>query len=105
MQNLKAVNMQREFNRDIINEDAMYKLMAYQGALQKKRMTDPEAKDEFVNNPKLMAAMERFEDYYKEELLKNAKMEPRKYNEAEFLPQRRREKSTLYEPVPVEDMP
>lgn len=102
MQEQKSVNLQRNFNHEVVNEDALYKLLAYQGSLQKKRLTDPEVRKDFLTNPKNLAAFDTFEDWYKEELMRNARQAPRSFDESEFLPQRRREKSTLYAPVRAE---
>ena len=55
---LKTRNSQPAFNKDITNEDAFYKLMAYSGVLEKKRKDN---RKETLKDPVLLAGEDSFD--------------------------------------------
>lgn len=65
MQFRKTVNTQPQFNKDVKNEDALYKFLAYSGMLEKKRREDlnKTRKDESI-----AMSLSAFTEYYKDEL-------------------------------------
>lgn len=82
---MKTYNQQPEFNASIKNEDALYKFLAYSGTLEKKRR---ENLDKTRKNNELVYGVENFEEFYKQELQKDAKREPRSVNPADYQPKR-----------------
>lgn len=61
MQPLKERNNQLSFNQSIKNEDSIYKLIAYTGALEKKRRED---RDATRANVELAQGGHTFEQFY-----------------------------------------
>ena len=80
-QALKHRNEQPEFNQELKNEDALYKFLAYSGMLEKKRREDI---DKTRKNNEMIYGMENFEEFYKGELKKDSKLEPRPVNPADY---------------------
>ena len=62
MQGLKTRNKQAEFNREVENEDAYYKFLAYSGMLQKNRGGANYEKT--MNDPMIYAGFEGFDNTY-----------------------------------------
>ena len=85
MQIMKRYNEQPDFNSQLKNEDALYKFLAYSGMLEKKRRADI---DKTRKNNELVYGIENFEEFYKQELQRDAKREPRQINPAEYAPKR-----------------
>lgn len=81
----KSVNNQSAFNRDVKNEDALYKFLAYTGMIEKRRREDLNKTRKDENIAFNLAA---FSEYYKAELIKDAKREPRPVNPADYQPSR-----------------
>ena len=71
---IKYPNTQANFNNEMKNEDALYKFLAYSGMLEKKRR---ENIDKTRKDASIVYGVENFEEYYKEELLRDSKREPR----------------------------
>jgi hypothetical protein len=67
---MKSRNKQQEYNKGIINEDAFYKFFAFTGQLEKKRRDNHK---ETMADPVLTAGFHSFENYYQDELIKDAK--------------------------------
>ena len=82
---MKRYNEQPDFNSQLKNEDALYKFLAYSGMLEKKRRADI---DKTRKNNELVYGIENFEEFYKQELQRDAKREPRQINPAEYAPKR-----------------
>jgi hypothetical protein len=82
---MKKHNEQPEFNSQIKNEDALYKFLAYSGVLEKKRR---ENLDKTRKNNELVYGIENFEEFYKQELQRDAKRDPRPINPADYQPKR-----------------
>jgi hypothetical protein len=81
LQVIKKQNEQPEFNSSIKNEDALYKFLAYSGSLEKKRR---ENLDKTRKNNELVYGVENFEEFYKQELQKDAKREPRPIKPSDY---------------------
>jgi hypothetical protein len=81
LQGLKHNNTQPEFNKELKNEDALYKFMAYSGMLEKKRREDI---DKTRKNNEMIYGTENFEEFYKGELKKDSKLAPRPINPADY---------------------
>jgi hypothetical protein len=73
-QAFKTRSGQEEFNKDVLNEDAYFKFLAYTGNLEKNRRENREAT---LNDPEMYAGYEGFEQIYMTHLLEDAKIEPR----------------------------
>jgi hypothetical protein len=84
---LKRPNEQSDFNQSIKNEDALYKFLAYSGMLEKKRRDDI---DKTRKNNEIIYGIENFEEFYKQELQRDAKREPREINSNDYLPKKGR---------------
>ena len=86
-QALKEQNNQNDENRTIKNEDAFFKFMAFSGMLEQTRRKDlaRTRKDATA-----FMGMNTWEQYYKDRLFIEAKMEPRPINEVEYLPNQKR---------------
>lgn len=58
---MKTRNQQERFNKEIVNEDAFYKFLAYTGNLESKRRANVKEtrKDETI-----LAAFHSFENFY-----------------------------------------
>jgi len=84
---LKRPNEQSDFNQSIKNEDALYKFLAYSGMLEKKRRDDI---DKTRKNNEIIYGIENFEEFYKQELQRDAKREPREINPSDYLPKKGR---------------
>ena len=74
MQHLKTNNTQRNFNKGTKNEDALYKFLSYTGMLEKKRREDV---NKTRKSEELIFGLDTFEEFYKKELQRDAKREPR----------------------------
>lgn len=85
LQIMKKPNEQPEFNSSVKNEDALYKFLAYSGVLEKKRR---ENLDKTRKNNELVYGIENFEEFYKQELQKDAKRDPRPINPSDYQPKR-----------------
>lgn len=77
----KTRNAQPEFNRGVVNEDALYKQLAYSGSLERKRR---EEGAEAAGGPDRLAAFDGFDTFYQETLLEDAKRPARPINAADF---------------------
>ncbi len=82
---MKKHNEQPEFNAKVKNEDALYKFLAYSGVLEKKRR---ENLDKTRKNNELVYGVENFEEFYKQELQRDAKRDPRPVNPSDYNPKR-----------------
>jgi len=80
-QALKTRNAQPEFNRGVVNEDALYKQLAYAGSLQRKRQEEGPAT---AGSPERLAAFDGFDAFYQDTLLEDAKRPARPINPADF---------------------
>jgi len=80
---LKTRNKQPEYNKDVINEDSFYKLLAYNGMLQKKRTENKEAT---MDDPTMAAGFESFDSMYQQTLLEDAKKPQREIDPEVFRP-------------------
>ena len=78
---MKRHNEQPEFNSQVKNEDALYKFLAYSGVLEKKRR---ENLDKTRKNNELVYGVENFEEFYKQELQRDAKRDPRPINPTDY---------------------
>jgi hypothetical protein len=77
----KTPNRQAEHNRDVKNEDALYKFLAYSGMLEKSRREDlKKTRKDIMISTGVMT----FPEFYKKELQKDAKREPRTINPADY---------------------
>ena len=85
IQLLKKPNEQADFNKEVKNEDALYKFLAYSGMLEKKRREDL---NKTRKNNEISFGLENFEEFYKGELQRDAKKDPRPVNAADYLPKR-----------------
>ncbi len=85
IQIMKQKNEQPEFNKNIKNEDALYKFLAYSGMLEKKRR---ENLDKTRKTNELVYGIENFEEFYKGQLQRDAKRDPRKIIPEEYQPKR-----------------
>ena len=85
MQFLKHPNKQREFNKEVKNDDALYKFLAYSGTLEKTRREDI---NKTRKNNEIVFGIETFEEFYKQELQKDFKREPRPVNPEDYQPRR-----------------
>lgn len=85
MQFRKTVNTQAQFNKEVKNEDALYKFLAYSGMLEKKRREDlnKTRKDDLIS-----MGVSDFSEFYKQELQKDTKKAPRPVNPADYVPKR-----------------
>lgn len=77
----KSENHQKDQNEGIRNEDALYKFLAYTAMLEKTRK---EKIKKVKNDEKEAFELNMFDEYYKKELLSDAKRDPRKINEEDF---------------------
>ena len=84
-QSIKHRNEQPEFNEELKNEDALYKFLAYSGMLEKKRREDI---NKTRKNNEMIYGLENFEEFYKGELKKDSKSEPRPINPNDYQPKR-----------------
>ena len=73
-QTQKTKNTQPLFNKDIANEDALYKFLAFSGQLERKRR---ENREQTLDDPTIVAGFEGFESFYQDTLLQDAKKAPR----------------------------
>jgi len=64
-QHLKTVNDQREINRAVKDEDALYKFLAYSGVLEKQRR---ENLDKTRKDLEIAYGVDNFPEFYKQEL-------------------------------------
>lgn len=78
---LKTANRQPEFNRQIVNEDAYYKFLAYSGNLHQKRAANPKATH---GDLEISAGYHRFESFYQDTLLEDAKIPAREIDPSVF---------------------
>ena len=86
MQALKSnYNEQPEFNRQVVDEDALYKFLAYSAMLEKNRRVDMK---KTLKNVELVYGEENFDRFYRNQLMQDAKREPRKYNPEDYLPRK-----------------
>ena len=85
LQGLKRHNEQPEYEKELKNEDALYKFLAYSGVLEKKRREDI---NKTRKNNDLIYGLENFEEFYKGELQRDSKREPRTINPADYIPRR-----------------
>ena len=74
----------------------MFKLYAFEGARQRKLMTDPATREAYDDDPRVSSSLESFPDYYKAQLMEDAKKPARQINEDELTPKRKRQLSSLY---------
>ena len=74
MQNLKTVNKQAEENREVKNEDALYKYLAFCGMLEKNRRENIK---ETRKSMEIAYGLHNFEEFYKDQLKKDANRDPR----------------------------
>ena len=58
-------NNQREYNKEIKDEDSLFKFLAYSGMLEKKRREDL---NKTRKNDEIVYGVHNFEEFYKEEL-------------------------------------
>lgn len=72
--------------KKVKDEDALYKFMALSGMIEKKRREDIEKTRKSVE---IACGMHTFEEYYKDQLLRDSKKEPRKINEEDYIVQKR----------------
>jgi len=74
-----------EFNKDVKDKDALYKFLTYSGMLEKKRREDinKTRKDNVV-----AFGIHNFEEFYKEQLLLDAKKPAREIKPEEYKPVR-----------------
>ena len=78
---IKHKNIQSEFNKDVINEDSYYKVLAYAGHLEKKRRDN---RKETLKDPMIYAGFEGFDQVYMQQLIEEAKQKPREINPDDF---------------------
>lgn len=78
---LKKPNEQADFNKEVKNEDALYKFLAYSGMLEKNRREDL---NKTRKNSEISFGLENFEEFYKNELQRDAKRDPRAINPADY---------------------
>jgi len=83
----KTRNTQQAFNKEIVNEDAFYKLLAYTGTLEKKRRATMK---EAVQDPALLAGVDSFDQTYQRELERDVKRPARPINPDDFAAKRQR---------------
>lgn len=65
---MKVHHNQRDYNKKIQNEDAEYKLLAYSATIDRKNQKDTLKKED----TEAMYNTQSFEEYYKNELTKDA---------------------------------
>lgn len=65
---MKVHHNQRDYNKKIKNEDAEFKLLSYSAILDRKNQKDMLAKEDGL----AMYNTQSFEEYYKDELVKDA---------------------------------
>lgn len=82
-QAVKEPNNQNDENRAIKNEDAFFKFLAFSGMLEQQRRKDIK---KTLKDPTIYMGMNTWEQFYKNRLFIEAKMEPRPVNEAEYQP-------------------
>ncbi len=58
---MKTKNEQPQFNKDVQNEDAFYKFLAYTGNLEKQRR---ENRKQTLSNFELLGGEQSFEQFY-----------------------------------------
>lgn len=68
VQKMKVHHNQRDYNKKIKNEDAEFKLLSYSAILDRKNQKDMLAKEDGL----AMYNTQSFEEYYKDELVKDA---------------------------------
>ncbi len=79
--------MQREFNKSIKNEDALFKSMAFGAVTEMKYKHQVENPDhEFFQDKKYQFSPFTFERFYMDQLEKDAKVAPREVNAADYEP-------------------
>ena len=93
---MKFSNSQSIFNRQVKDEDAMYKLYAYMEQKRKSRVESEEVRKHHMEDPKEILGLEDFESYYQQQLVKDAFKTPRKIDEVELRPKRKQIESSLY---------
>ena len=81
----KTRNIQQAYNKEIVNEDAYYKLMAYTGALEKTRRENIK---ETTSDPETLAGFECFHQEYLKTLEADVKRPARAVNPEEFVARR-----------------
>lgn len=74
IQFLKSENQQPDFNKELKNEDALFKFLAFSGMLEQSRREDI---NKTRKNNELIYGVENFTEFYKQELQKDSKKEPR----------------------------
>lgn len=81
-QSKKTRNSQPDFNRGIQDEDALFKHLAYAGNQERIRTNEPKSKalelERFVG-------FDNFDNFYREQLLEDAKRPPREINKEDFV--------------------
>mmetsp|Transcript_14534 Transcript_14534/g.22569 ORF Transcript_14534/g.22569 Transcript_14534/m.22569 type:complete len:173 (-) Transcript_14534:2-520(-) len=87
----KQKNLQQEYNNEIVNDDALYKLLAYSTMIEKQRREDPAS---YKDNLPGLIGEDRFENYYMRQLMIDAKAPARSFNSADFKPKKAREMPT-----------
>lgn len=85
LQHQKTPNTQREFNKSVKNEDALYKFLAYTGMLEKKRREDV---NKTRKSEEIAFGIDTFEEFYKKQLQKDFKKEPREIDMSKFQPKK-----------------
>ena len=78
---LKTQNRQPEFNKGIVNEDAFYKFLAYSGNLHQNRAKDYKGTH---GDLQISAGFHRFESFYQDTLLDEARVPARPIDESVF---------------------
>jgi|DEB0MinimDraft_12_1074336.scaffolds.fasta_scaffold84469_2 hypothetical protein len=72
-------------NKDVINEDAYYKLLAYSGQLEKQRR---EKREDTLADASIYAGFDNFDSFYTDTLVDDAKKPARAINPEVFRPKR-----------------
>ena len=86
---MKTPNTQREYNKSIKNEDALYKQMAYGAILEQKYKTSIENPDHVTFMDKRHRFQDNsFERWYINQMEIEAKKDPRPINEADYQPKK-----------------
>lgn len=70
---LKTRNRQTELNKQVQDEDAFYKILAYGSNVERLRRENKEAVD---GNPNIYANFVNFNEFYLENLMERAKLKP-----------------------------
>ena len=79
----KATNEQREWNKQVKNEDAQYKLLAFNAMIDREKKAAFE-KAGSKESAQLMFENANFADFYRDELKQDIKRDPRPINEEDY---------------------